>query len=393
MNQTIQHFRTLSIASMLAISLAACKPSANANHERPPMNVSTLNTEISTAYLSTTSSGRIHAIKNAEIRARVTGIVQTITFKQGSHVKAGDLLFKIDPAIYETKLKSAQAALSQAKANASAASLLAQRYRTLIKNNAISRQEYDNANAQAQQGKAAILAAEAAVSAAQIDLSYTNVTSPIDGIIGEALVTEGALVSAANASLLAQVQQLDTVYADFTLSSAELARVRNLTQQGGLEKVNSDAAKVTLLLADNSVYPHQGDLVFKGLFVDPATGNINLRATFANPDTLLLPGMYVQVQLPQGVNKKAISIPTQALQRKSDGSSFVYVVEDKKVTPKPVIIGEESQEKTIVLSGLKEGEQLIVEGFSKIGPGMPVNALPWAKQASATTSDSKPKPE
>ncbi|WP_315970361.1 efflux RND transporter periplasmic adaptor subunit [Pelistega indica] len=226
-----------------------------------------------------------------------------------------------------------------------------------------------------------------------MNLSYTNVTSPIDGIIGEALVTEGALVSATSATELAKVQQLDEVYADFTQSTNEMTQLRKAFLNGELEKVDADAAAVSLILEDGTEYEQKGKLLFSGVTVDPSTGKVNLRATFPNAQHLLLPGMYVQVKLERGINKNAIVVPTQAIQRKSDGSNMVYVVDGGKVALKPVTLGSQIGQKTVISSGLTAGEQLIVEGFTKIGPGVPVKAIPWSKDNKAAQPATAPAQE
>ncbi len=369
--------------------LAACgKSEQQQAQQRPPMNVAGITVGTEEVRIFTTLPGRISAIKDAEVRARVNGIVQSINFTQGSRVKEGQLLFKIDPAIYQADLNAAQASLNQAQASAKSASALASRYQALVKENAISKQEYDNAISSANQAKASIESARAAVESAKINLSYTSVTSPIDGIIGEALVTEGALVSATGATALAKVQQLGEVYVDFTQSTVEMTQLRKAFLNGELERVDNNSAVVRLILEDGSIYDKTGKLLFSGVAVDPNTGKVNLRATFPNPEELLLPGMFVRVQLERGLNKAAVMVPTQAIQRRADGSSLVYVIEEGKVVARPVTLGEVADDKTQITSGLSAGDQLIVEGFTKIGPGMPVNALPWAKdpQAQQTTA-------
>lgn len=375
--------KLLVLALGSVVLLSACGQGDQQAQQRPPMNVATVAVTTEPVRISTTLPGRINALKDAEVRARVTGIVESINFEQGNQVKAGQLLFKIDPAVYQANVNSAKASLLQAEANAKSAAALANRYQALIKENAISKQEYDNAIASAQQTKAAVEAAKASLAAAEIDLSYTEVTSPIDGITGKALVTEGALVSATSATPLATVQNLDEVYVDFTQSTVDMMNLRKAFLNGELEQIDQNTAAVHLILEDGTQYEQTGKLLFSGVTVDPNTGKVNLRATFPNPDHLLLPGMFVQVQLERGLNKAAVMIPTQAIQRRADGGSFVYVVDQGKVAMRPVTVGEVVAEKTQITSGLKEGEQLIVEGFTKIGPGAPVKALPWSKDSNA----------
>lgn len=376
--------KMLLVALAPVLLLSACSEEQPQAQSRPPMNVAAIDVTTEPVRIFTTLPGRINAIKDAEVRARVTGIVQQINFEQGGEVKAGQVLFKIDPATYQASVDAAAAALSQAKATQASSSALAQRYQALIKENAISQQEYDNAVAAAQQAAAAVESAQANLETAKINLSYTDVTSPIDGIVGKALVTEGALVSATSATQLATVQNLDEVYVDFTQSTAEMTQLRKALQSGELESVGKDAAAVRLILEDGSTYEETGKLLFSGVTVDPNTGKVNLRAIFPNKAHILLPGMFVQVQLERGFNKAAVMVPTQAIQRLADGSNMVYVVADGKVAMRPVKLGEVVGSKTQISSGLKVGDKLIVEGFTKIGPGAPVKVLPWSKDPNAT---------
>ncbi len=372
------------------IVLSACKKPQE-QRQSPPMNVATISIKTEEARITSTLPGRINALKDADVRARVDGIVQSIHFEQGSQVKEGQLLFKIDPAIYQAHVNQAQASLNQAQATARSARSLANRYASLVKSNAVSKQEYDNAMASSGQSAAAVEAAKAALDTAKINLSYTDVVSPIDGIINRNLVTEGALVSAMGATPMAKVQQLNEVYVDFTQSVTELSSLRRALASGQLERADDgESASVSLELEDGTVYEHTGKLLFSGVTVDPATGKVNLRAIFPNHDNILLPGMFVRVQIIRGINKQAILVPTQALQRRSDGGSNVLLVRDGKVVPTVVKEAEVIGNRTIVAEGVAVGDQLIVEGFSKIGPGMPVNPVPWSKDPDAKPADSAP---
>ncbi len=321
--------------------------------------------------------GRVEAIKDAQIRARVTGIVKEINFVQGSEVKEGQLLFTIDPAPYEAELNRARADLQRAEADAGSARLQAQRYATLVKSNAISRQEYDNAVAAAKQAEAAIAAAKAAVQSAEINLGYTRVESPIDGRIGKSLVTEGALVSAQNATQMATVQQLNRVYVDITRSTTQLATLRKALEAGILKQNNDGHVAVQVILEDGSIYPHEGKLLFSGVTVDPSTGQVTLRAEFDNPEEILLPGMYVRVRVQQGTDEQALLVPMQAIQRTPDGLNTLMVVRDGVVSPVAVSVGPEIDGKALVYKGLNAGDVVIVEGFQKIRPGAPVQPIPW----------------
>ncbi len=364
---------------------------ASAQGGPPPVPVSTVKVEPAATQIFTTLSGRIEAIKDAQVRARVTGIIESIEFEQGSQVKEGQLLFKIDPAIYQAAVNQAAAALEQAQANAKSASLLAKRYSSLVKSAAVSRQEYDNAIAQAAQAEASISQAKAALEAAKIDLGYTEVRSPIDGIIGEAFVTEGALVSAANGTHLATVQQLDQVYVDFSQTTNELSQLRKAMAEGQLKQAESGTAIVQLEMGDGSVYPENGKLLFTGITVNPTTGQVTLRSVFPNPDHILLPGMFAQVRLEQGVNPQALAVPSQALQRSPDGTVRLLLVKDQKAVSVAVQEGTSVDGKTIINKGLSPNDEVIVEGFQKAQPGATVNPMPWKKagntEASAKTSE------
>lgn len=325
--------------------------------------------------------GRVEAIQDAQIRARVTGIVKEINFEQGSEVKEGQLLFTIDPAPYEADLNRARAELQRAEADAVSARLQAERYAKLIKSNAISRQEYDNAVAAAKQAEAAIAAGRAAVTSAEINLGYTRVESPIDGRIGKSLVTEGALVSAQNATQMATVQQLSRVYVDITRSTTQLFMLRKAMEAGILKESGNGKVAVQVLLEDGSVYPHTGTLLFSGVTVDPSTGQVTLRAEFENPDEVLLPGMYVRVRVQQGVDEQALMVPVQAIQRTADGLSTLMVVREGVVNPVAVAVGPEVNGRSLIYKGLNPGDVVVVEGFQKIRPGAPVQPIPWNPDA------------
>lgn len=370
-------------AVLVALALAGCK-------ERPQMNpgmpqVSVVTVQPQAASIVSDLPGRVDAVRDAEIRARVTGIVQKIEFEQGSEVKEGQLLFKIDPSQYKATHNQAAAQLKQAQADLYSAKALADRYAPLVKANAISKQEYDNAVASYRQAQAAVAAAQANLDAAAINLGYTDVTSPITGRIGQALVTEGALVEGTSATQMALVQQLDPVYVDFTQSTADLARLRRAFASGQIERIGQDAARVSIVQEDGSVYEHPGKLLFTGITVDPTTGQVNLRAEIPNPDHLLLPGMYVRVRLSEGTNQQALLVPQQALQRTADGLQSLMLVKDDKIEAIAVQTGGVIDGKWLVTSGLKAGDVVVVEGFQKIRPGAPVKASPWNPEGADKT--------
>jgi len=374
-------FQRLLVASPLALAvlLSACSDPAaqTAGGGAPKVPVSVVTLQAEPAMLTSALPGRVEAIRDAQIRARVNGIVTGIHFEQGSEVKEGQLLFTIDPAPYQAAYDQAAAQLKQAQADASAARTLSKRYTTLVEANAVSRQEYDNAVARTAQAEAAIAAAQAAVQAAKINLDYTRVTSPITGRIGRALVTEGALVSAASATQLATVQQLDKVYIDSQRPTRELAQLRKAIAAGNLQVDRQGAAQVRAILDDGSDYEHAGRLLFSGVLVDPTTGQVTVRSEFPNPDQVLLPGMYVRVSVPQGVDAHSLQVPQQALQRSTEGRASVFLIKDGRVVPAPVVTGPDVGPRTIITSGVQEGDVVIVEGFQKIRPGSEVAPMPW----------------
>lgn len=372
-----QKFRVLALSSVLLLAACGDKPQQGPGMAGMQVPVSVITVQPARAEITAELPGRVSAIKDAQVRARVDGIVESINFKQGGDVKAGDLLFTIDPAPYEAARASAYAELKRAQANATSARQLAQRYSKLIKANAVSRQDYDNAVAQAAQAEAAIAAANAALKSADINLGYTKVTSPINGRIGQSMVTEGALVSAAAATQMATVQQIDKVYVDVTRSTTELAAMRRDLASGRYKRTEDGAAQARVVLEDGSIYEHAGEMLFSGISVDPGTGQVTVRSEFVNEEQILLPGMYVRVRLPQAVDDNAMLVPQQALQRAADGSSSLMVVVEGKAVSKPVEVGPAIGTNWLISKGLSAGDVVVVAGFQKLRPGAPVQAMPW----------------
>jgi membrane fusion protein (multidrug efflux system) len=381
--------RPLITAVAAALLLAACNERPQLNPGPPQVSVITVQPERTPRIADL--PGRVDAVREAEIRARVTGIVQKIVFEQGGDVKDNELLFKIDPAPYKAAYDQAAAQLKQAQADLFSAKALAGRYAPLVKANAVSKQEYDNAVASYRQAEAAVAAAKANLQTASINLGYTNVTSPIRGRIGKPLVTEGALVEGTSATQMALVQQLDPIYVDFTQSTTDLAALRKAFDAGQLQKVGSNAALAKVVLEDGSEYPHAGRLLFTGITVDPTTGQVNLRAEFPNPDQVLLPGMYVRVRLTQGIDDQALLVPQQALQRTPDGLQSLMLVKDGKIDQVSVTTGEAINGRWVITSGLKAGDVVVVEGFQKVRPGAPVQVSQWTHgQAAGQAAGAQP---
>ena len=360
--------------SLLALTLAGCgqKPAGPGASQMPPPEVGVVTTAPEPVALTTELPGRIDPVRVAQVRARVDGIVLHRNFREGADVTNGEVLYEIDPAPYQAALDSANATLTQAQ-------LLAQRYQPLVGINAVSKQDYDNAVSAAAQAKAA-------QKIAAINLGYTKVTSPIDGRVGAALVTEGALVSASAATEMAVVTQLDPIYCDFTESSTELLRLRREMDSGALKMAAPREAQVTLLLDDGTTYSQPGKLLFSDITVDPTSGMVTLRAQFPNPDHLLLPGMFARGVLEQAVETQAITVPQRGVNIGPNGVATVMVVgADGKAEGRVIKLGQAIGNKWVVTDGLKAGEQVVVEGLQKAVPGMVVKPVPF-NPAGATNS-------
>jgi membrane fusion protein (multidrug efflux system) len=348
----------------------------------PPPEVSVVTVAPERIAMTTDLPGRLEAARIAQVRARVPGIVTKRVFREGSEVKAGDVLFRIDAAPFQATYNSAQAALARAEANQAQANLKAERFKSLVATNAISKQEYDDAQTAQKQTAADVAAAKATRETARLNLGYATVTAPISGRIGRALVTEGALVGQGEATPLALVQQLDPIYVNVTQSSTEALQLQRAMANGQLQSAGKGQAKVTLLMEDGSAYPHPGKLLFTDMTVDQSSGAITLRAEVPNPDRFLLPGMYVRARIDQAVKEQAIAVPQQAVQRDPGGASVMLVGADGKVAVQPVKADTAQGNVWIVSEGLKAGDRVIVEGFQKVRPGAVVKPTPWKQTAS-----------
>ncbi len=376
----------------LVLALAACgakdaPPAGAAGKAPPPATVGVVTVAEQAVALQTELPGRVSPLRVAQVRARVNGVVLKRLFREGSEVKAGQVLFEIDAAPYRATLESAQASVAKAQANLEQASALVTRNQPLVQANAISKQDFANLLTAQKQATADLAAAQAAAKSAQINVDYASVTAPIAGRIGQSLVTEGALVSQTEATPLALVQQTDTVYVNFTQSSAEVLRLRKAAKQGHSKGGNKGdgSAPVRVVLEDGTELPRPGKLLFADLTVDATSGQITLRAEVPNADGLLLPGQYVRVRLSQSELPSAVLLPQQAVTRTAQGDSVLVVGEDGKPVPRPVTVGGNQNNQWIILSGLQKGEQVIVDGFQKMMvPGMPVKTVPWTGAAPAS---------
>ena len=354
----------------LALALSACDQSVAT--EEPPALPSVRIETIAAQPLSITSelSGRLAAPRIAEVRARVAGVVLQRNFREGSDVKQGEVLFRIDPAPFKADLDSAEATLRKSEANAFKARSQAQRFAKLIERQAISAQDYDNTQAAALHANAEVAASKAAVQRAKLNLGYATVTAPISGRIGRALVTEGALVGQNESTPLAVIQQLDPIHADLTQSTRELNDLRRAFRAGQQQQVGQGEAKATLIQDDGSSYPLPGKLLFADISVDPGTGQIILRSEFPNPDLDLLPGSFIRVRLEQAVDQQGISVPQRAVMRDNAGIAQVLLLNAQdRVSQQAVHLGQAHNDRWIVTAGLKPGDRIIVEGLQHARPG------------------------
>jgi membrane fusion protein (multidrug efflux system) len=371
-------FVLATMATSALLTVGCGKKAAVGSAPPPPqVGVETITTE--SLPVTTELPGRIDSIRTSEVRARVAGILLKEVYTEGSDVKAGDVLFQIDPAPLQATYDGAQAALAKAVANAKQTQEQADRDEVLIKIHAVSQLDYETAVSSAAQAHADVLSAKAALETASLNLGYATVTAPISGRIGKALATEGALVGQSEVTELALIQQLDPIYFDFTQSSVDILRLRRKLADGQFTSLEPGTAKLTLLLEDGSVYPLPGKLLFSDITVDPTTGMVTLRAAFPNPDGLLLPGMFARGRLEQAVNSEGMTVSMRAVTHGPDGSASVMVVTpDNKVEERTIradtALGDD---KWIVTSGLKTGERVIVDGLQKVQPGMSVVPVPW----------------
>ncbi|GAY21189.1 MULTISPECIES: efflux RND transporter periplasmic adaptor subunit [Sphingobium] len=349
-----------------ALALGAC--GEQQQPAPPPPAVGVVKLTVENAPLTTELPGRIAAVETAEVRPQISGVIRRRLFTEGAVVRAGQLLYEIEDAPYRAALGQAQGALSRAQASIRATGLQAQRYKELVGINAVSRQEADNAAASAQQARADVAAQRAAVQAAQVNQDFTRIRAPISGRIGRSLFTPGALVQAGQADPLATIQRTDVVYVDVTQSAAQIIDLKQAMKAGGVSA--ADGARVQLLLPNGSVYPIEGRLQFSEVTVDPSSGAVTLRATFANPDGLLLPGMYVRARLVEGQRSQAILAPQQGITRDARGRATAMVVgADNKVELRQVETDRAIGDKWIVTKGLKAGDRLVVEGLVNLRPG------------------------
>lgn len=372
------HFRVFIILMVLtAFLLGACQEKAPEKAAAPmPVEVDIITLKEEPVKLEVELPGRTAAYRVAEVRPQVNGIVKKRLFAEGSEVTAGELLYQIDPASYQARLDSAEAALAKAKAIEYSARLKAERYKTLDRTNAVSEMDLVEIDAGWKQSIADVASAEAALHGARINLDYTEVRAPIAGRIGKSMITEGALVTAQQSAPLAVIQQLNPLYVDVTQSSSELLRLKKDLSVGLLDNGEKTQSDVTILLEDGSEYEQKGSLEFSDLTVDQSTGTITLRAIVANPDENLLPGMFVRARVSKGLKQDAILIPAASLSRNSKGQAVVMLVNAQSTVESRIIdAGRNIGGKVLVNDGLAAGEQLITAGLQKIKQGVTVKAV------------------
>jgi membrane fusion protein (multidrug efflux system) len=368
------------ILAYVAVFSSSCGRQAQSQGQSQVPEVSTITVATESVELVTELPGRVSAFRIAEVRPQVSGLILKRYFVEGSDVKAGQLLYQIDPAPFEAALNNAKAALGKAEAQILSIKPKVERFRELLAEKAVSQQDYDDVSAALKQAMAEVEYWKASVRSAQINLGYTRITAPISGRIGKSNVTEGAVVTAYQQMPLTTIQQLDPVYVDVTQSTTELQQLKRKIEEGRLKYGGQKNTKVKIILDDGTIYPRPGELQFRDVTVDPTTSSVTVRIIVSNPDHTLLPGMYVRAQVQEGINEHAILVPQEAVQRDRKSNPFVLVVnQEQKVEVRPVVLDRAIGDKWLVASGLSPGDRVIVEGIVKVRPGMTVKEVPLSK--------------
>jgi membrane fusion protein, multidrug efflux system len=373
-------FITRLAASLLCgLLMASCQPEQQAASMPPSApTVAVVTVQPQPVLLTTELPGRTSAYRIAEIRPQVNGLIQKRFFTEGTDVKAGDVLYQIDPASFRAALKNAEAALVRSEANLPAMRSRTERYKELLADKAVSQQEYDDAAAALSQLAADIQYGKATVETARINLAYTRITAPISGRIGRSNVTEGAIVTAYQPVALATIQQLDPIYVDVPQSTTELLRLKRRLADGRLNRNDASQEAVSLILPDGTAYPLEGALQSQEVRVDPTTGSVTLRAVFPNPDSVLLPGMFVQTVIKEGVNQAAILVPQQGVSRDRKGNPTALIVDaESKTALRMLTVDRTVGDQWLVSAGLAPGDRVIVEGLKMLRPDTVVKAVPF----------------
>lgn len=385
---------------MLCISLlllAACGGDKGKQQEPPPPpEVGVIKAQPQNLPLTKDLVGRLSPYRSADVRARVAGVLLKRTYKEGTKVEKGQLLFQIDPAPFKAELNANLASLAQAQATYTNNKIAARRARTLRKKGYISQAELDNAEAAERTAAAAVKMARANVQSARINLGYASVAAPISGRSGKQQVTEGALVGDSEVTLLTTVDQIDPLYVNFTIGVAEMGQMRRAQREGNITLVNQNEAIVRIILPDGSAYPKPGVVDFSASTANPATGSVDLRALVPNPEYRLLPGMYVTLEVNLGEQRGVFLIPQPAVQRDTSGAYVMVIGQDGKVNRHNVTTSRMRDGDWVITSGLKAGDQVVVSGVQKVKEGAPAKAIPWQPtqpndgQASTSTPDTVP---
>ena len=381
-----QSHRLVSTVVITTVLLMGCAKSENSDQntaEIPEVTVSALTVQAQSISLIENLPGRVVAYRIAEIRPQVGGIVDKVLFKQGSYIQAGQSLFKLNSEIFQADVKSNQASLNRAESEVARLQVLLKRYAELVTVNAISKQEFNNTEAEYRKAKADVAQMEAILSRQQLNLKYATVTAPISGIIGELLVTEGALVSQGDTNAMALVQQINKVYIDVKQSIMDYEKLQEALQQGNL----SDASHhVEILNSQGQPYSVTGEILFSDTKVDPDTGDVTIRILANNDNQKLLPGMYVRVNMSRAKVDNAILVPEQAIQHDISGKANVTVIDQKgQAQSKTVQLGQRYQNSYVVTQGIQAGEKIIVEGVDRIQPNQQLKVKQW--QAPVTNNE------
>ena len=385
---TAMRSTTLSLSVLCALFGCTSSPAAEAPPQQPPGEVGVVTLETETVTLQTELAGRTAASLSSELRPQVSGIVKARTFEEGARVKAGQVLYQIDPAMYRAAYEEAKANLASARATLAAAKLKDERFAELLKIEGVSKQEAEDVRAAHELANAGVAQKQAGLEVARINLDYTAIKAPINGRIGKSLVTPGALVTANQPQPLATIRELDPIYVDLTESSEARLKLR---AQLGAGTLQAGTTKVKLKLGDGTLYGKDGTLEFAEVAVDEATGTVTLRAQFPNPDDTLLPGMYVRAVLDQAVATTAILAPQQGITHDAKGNAAAMVVgAGNKVEVRTLVTDRAIGDRWLVTSGLVAGDKLIIEGLNKISPGMPVHATEVQPAGEAKPAEAKP---
>jgi membrane fusion protein (multidrug efflux system) len=372
----------ISLTSLIALLPAGCgKQSPGGQFQAPPAEVAVITVQAERTTVSSELSGRTRAFLVAEVRPQVGGIIQKRLFEEGTDVKAGELLYQIDPALYEAAYGRAQADLARTEAHTVPLRTKVERNRKLVKANAVSQQNFDDMLGELNTAEADIAVARAALETARINLAYTSVTAPISGRTGKSHVTVGALVTANHLLPLTTIQQINPIYVDVTQSSANYLRLREEISNGLIKIDNNEKAKAKLFLEDGTPYPQEGDIKFRDVTVDQSTGSFILRMVFPNPGNVLLPGMFVRTATKDGVVEQAILVPQQGVMRDMRGNPYAMLVDvSDKVIQTQLELDRSIGNKWLVKSGLKPGDRMIVEGFQRIRPGATVKVINFGSE-------------